>query len=59
MPLRMNEAASEIADAMTDQVDHLRIQTHRLNGGARIIDAGVQVDGGLEAGLALSEICMG
>jgi methenyltetrahydromethanopterin cyclohydrolase len=59
MPLRMNEAASEIADAMTDQADHLRIQTHRLNGGARIIDAGVQVDGGLEAGLALSEICMG
>jgi methenyltetrahydromethanopterin cyclohydrolase len=59
MPLRMNEAASEIADAMTDQADHLRIQTHRLTGGARVIDAGVQVDGGLEAGLALSEICMG
>jgi methenyltetrahydromethanopterin cyclohydrolase len=57
--LRMNEAASEIADRMTDRADQLRVQTHRLPGGARVIDAGVHVDGGLNAGLALAEICMG
>ena len=57
--LRMNEAAGEIADAMADQADLLRIKTSRLPGGARVIDAGVEVDGGIEAGLALSEICMG
>ena len=57
--LRMNEAANEIADGMVDQADLLRIRTHRLRGGARVIDAGVEVDGGIEAGLALSEICMG
>jgi methenyltetrahydromethanopterin cyclohydrolase len=57
--LRMNEAAAEIANGMADRADRLRIRTHRLAGGARVIDAGVQVDGGLEAGLALSEICMG
>jgi len=56
---RMNEAASEIADSMADQPDLLRVRTHRLPGGARVIDAGVEVDGGIEAGLALSEICMG
>lgn len=57
--LRMNEVAAEIADGMADQAEQLRIRTHRLPGGARVIDAGVQVEGGLEAGLALSEICMG
>src|SRR5919112_6261314 len=57
--LRMNEAAGEIADGMADQADLLRIKTSRLAGGARVIDAGVEVDGGIEAGLALAEICMG
>jgi methenyltetrahydromethanopterin cyclohydrolase len=57
--LRMNEAANEIADSMADQADLLRVSTHRLSSGARVIDAGVQVDGGIGAGLALSRICMG
>src|SRR4051794_24937236 len=57
--LRMNEAATEIADAMVDQAEVLRIRTERLSSGARIIDAGVQTDGGIGAGLALSRICMG
>jgi methenyltetrahydromethanopterin cyclohydrolase len=57
--LRMNETAAEIADGMADQADLLRIRTSRLPAGARVIDAGVEVDGGIEAGLALSEICMG
>ena len=57
--LRMNEAASEIADSMADQADILRIKTHRLPSGARVIDAGIEVDGGIEAGLMLAEICMG
>jgi methenyltetrahydromethanopterin cyclohydrolase len=59
VPLGMNEAAVEIADGMADQADLLRIRAFRLSGGARVIDAGVEVDGGIEAGLALSEICMG
>jgi methenyltetrahydromethanopterin cyclohydrolase len=57
--LHLNETAAELADGMADQADLLRIRAHRLPGGARVIDAGVQVDGGLDAGLALSEICMG
>ena len=58
-PLRMNEIAGEIADSLTDQADALRIRTFRLSGGARVVDVGVEVDGGIEAGLALAEICMG
>ncbi|MFL5511610.1 MAG: methenyltetrahydromethanopterin cyclohydrolase, partial [Gemmatimonadales bacterium] len=57
--LRMNEVAHEIADGMADQTEALRVRTFRLPGGARVIDAGVEVDGGIEAGLALAEICMG
>jgi methenyltetrahydromethanopterin cyclohydrolase len=57
--LRMNEAASEIADSMADQAELLRVRTFRLPGGARVIDAGVETNGGIEAGLALAEICMG
>ena len=57
--LRMNEAASEIADSMADQPDLLRVKTFRLPSGARVIDAGVEADGGIEAGLAMAEICMG
>src|SRR5688572_22859501 len=57
--LRMNEAASEIADTMADQVELLRIESHRLPNGARVIDAGVNTTGGIEAGIALAEICMG
>jgi methenyltetrahydromethanopterin cyclohydrolase len=44
---------------MVDQAELLRIRTDRLPSGARVIDAGVQVDGGIGAGLALSRICMG
>ncbi len=57
--LRMNEAASEIADTMADQADVLRVNSSRLPSGARIIDAGVNTTGGIEAGIALAEICMG
>jgi methenyltetrahydromethanopterin cyclohydrolase len=55
----MNEAASEIADTMADQADVLRVNSFRLPSGARIIDAGVNTPGGIEAGIALAEICMG
>jgi methenyltetrahydromethanopterin cyclohydrolase len=57
--LRMNEAASEIADNMADQAEVLRVRTLRLPSGVRVIDAGAQVDGGIEAGIAVAEICMG
>jgi len=57
--LRMNEAASEIADTMADQPDLLRIRSYRLPSGARVIDAGVEATGGIEAGIALAEICLG
>jgi methenyltetrahydromethanopterin cyclohydrolase len=57
--LQMNERARDLADVMIEEADGLRIAAHTLPGGARVIDAGVQVDGGFNAGLLLAEICMG
>jgi methenyltetrahydromethanopterin cyclohydrolase len=57
--LHMNERARDIAEVMIEEASGLRIAAHTLPGGARMIDAGVQVDGGLNAGLLLGEICMG
>jgi len=58
-PPNLNAAAAEIADAMEEHAAQLRVRARRLDNGARVIDAGIEVDGGLKAGLALAEICMG
>ena len=57
--LGMNDLASEIADRLAEQEDRYRVRTSTLACGARVIDAGVEVPGGLDAGLALAQICMG
>jgi len=57
--LQMNELATEIADHMEEHAAALRVRVHTLATGARIIDAGVEIEGGYDAGLALAEICMG
>jgi methenyltetrahydromethanopterin cyclohydrolase len=58
-PPNLNAAAAEIADGMEEHAGQLRVRARTLGNGARVIDAGIEVDGGLEAGLALAEICMG
>ena len=55
----MNGLAWELADEMADQEERLRVRVTTLPGGARVIDAGVDAPGGFNAGLVLSEICMG
>ena len=57
--LRMNERAWALADSCVGRADELRVAAQTLPGGTRVIDAGVKVPGGLAAGLALAELCMG
>ncbi len=57
--LEMNARAWALADGYAGRASELRIAAHTLPGGARIIDAGVNVPGGLAAGAALVELCMG
>ena len=55
----MNELAAAIADDVAGRSALLRVAVHTLPGGARVIDAGIEVPGGLDAGLALAKVCMG
>ena len=55
----MNERAWALADRYVERAVELRIEVSRLVSGARVLDAGVNAPGGLAAGLALAELCMG
>jgi methenyltetrahydromethanopterin cyclohydrolase len=57
--LGMNERAWLAADRYVSRAYDLRVGVIRLASGARVIDAGVNVPGGLEAGVMLAELCMG
>jgi methenyltetrahydromethanopterin cyclohydrolase len=57
--LRMNERAWALADDALGRLDELRLAAHTLPCGARVIDAGVHVPGGLAAGQLLARLCMG
>ncbi len=57
--LSVNDRAWALADQMDDQASLLRVAVHRLSNGTRVIDAGIEVEGGYEAGRLLGEICMG
>ena len=57
--LGMNERAWALSDRCVERATELRIAVHALPGGARVIDAGVNVAGGFAAGRALTELCMG
>jgi methenyltetrahydromethanopterin cyclohydrolase len=55
----LNARAWAIADRLAAPEAQHRVAVRILANGARVIDAGIAVPGGLGAGLALAEICMG
>src|SRR5262245_20979791 len=57
--LGMNERAWTLADQCAARSAELRISVHALSCGTRVIDAGIEATGGLAAGVALAELCMG
>jgi len=57
--LRMNEGAWRLADACSARAAEFRVTSQVLSNGVRVIDAGVDTTGGLAAGCALAEMCMG
>jgi methenyltetrahydromethanopterin cyclohydrolase len=57
--LGMNERAWVLTDRAVELAAELRVASHTLAVGARVIDAGVNVPGGFAAGRALAELCMG
>lgn len=55
----MNRRAADLLDALLKDADVLRLGVRQLDNGVRIVDAGIDHAGGLEAGRLISEICMG
>ncbi len=55
----LNAASLSICRSILAEQLELRIQSQRCSSGATILDFGVKVAGGIEAGLLLAKICMG
>jgi len=56
--LLLNERALHVAEGMIDEAATLRIVVHRTTAGARVLDCGIQTEGGIQAGVAIARVCM-
>ncbi len=59
MTLSVNEKAFEIVKEIMDRKDELQCAVVEQGNGATLIDAGIEVSGGVEAGRLVGEICLG
>ncbi len=55
--LDLNQQAHQLAAPLQLHPDRFRTQVHQV-AGAQVVDLGVQVPGGVEAGLRLAEVCL-
>ena len=58
LPSTLNERAMRLADHMATTAAALRVAVANTPNGARVIDCGIGVKGGLQAGLALARVCL-
>lgn len=56
--MNLNERTQRLCQQFVDNADEMRIAILPDEGTARVIDCGVDVAGGLQAGVALAEVCM-
>ena len=57
--LSVNRHVAPWVERLCAQADALRVRVWRDDTGVRIVDAGIEVPGGVAAGLLIGEICMG
>ena len=56
--MNLNDSARVCAEGMIAEAERFRVAVRQCASGARIIDCGVYVPGGLEAGRRMAEVCM-
>jgi methenyltetrahydromethanopterin cyclohydrolase len=56
--LLLNERAWRVAEEMIFEAAALRIAVLRTSAGARILDCGIQAEGGLHAGCLMARVCL-
>ncbi len=57
--LSVNRAAKQLVDELCINADFYRVTMKKSKEGATIIDTGINVEGGLQAGRIVTEICLG
>jgi methenyltetrahydromethanopterin cyclohydrolase len=57
--ISINKTVKPLVEKLLDIADQLNIGVHTTDGGAKIIDAGINYNGCLESGRLITEICMG
>lgn len=57
--MNLNIATQPLVERAERELRSLRIESHRLEEGGRILDFGCRTYGGIEAGLLLAKICLG
>lgn len=57
--LSLNRHVAPWVERLCDEADALRVAVTRTDEGVRIVDAGIDAPGGVEAGRLIGEICMG
>jgi len=55
----VNKYTQPLVQGLIENADKLRLGIQTLDNGCTVIDAGIEVSGGLEAGRIITEICMG
>ena len=55
----VNRLAAPLVESLVAHAEELRLTISRLDNGVRIVDAGIQTTGGIEAGRRIAEICLG
>lgn len=58
MTLQLNQRAVQLAEWFAKTADELRILVNPVPNGGRVLDFGVEAEGGLGAGLGLARLCM-
>lgn len=55
----VNKLTQPLVQELIDNADKLRLDIQTMDNGCTLIDAGINVPGGLEAGRIITEICLG
>jgi methenyltetrahydromethanopterin cyclohydrolase len=55
----VNKLTQPLVTYLIDNADKLRVNVETMANGCTIVDAGIEVPGGLEAGRIIAEICLG
>ena len=56
--MNLNHRAVSLCSHLADDAQRLRVELHRQDSGALVVDCGVKSVGGLDAGLLLARVCL-